>query len=108
MIRVNPRLETTFVTFQVCHLYDGAYFGEIALLMKDQKRIANVIAIEICEVYRLDRKNFKTCFVNNTELYKKIEKIAHERREKTLILEELHKKYILALEQTSLWNFPLD
>lgn len=85
----------------MCHLYDGAYFGEVALLMKDQKRIANVLAIEICEVYRLDRKSFKTCFLNNPDLYRNLERVAQDRRERTMILEDLHKKYLMALDQPS-------
>lgn len=72
--------------------------------MKDQKRIANVIAIEICEVYRLDRKNFKTCFVNNVDLFRKVERIAQDRRERTLMLEELHKKYLMAMEMPNMWG----
>ncbi|XP_017777441.1 PREDICTED: potassium/sodium hyperpolarization-activated cyclic nucleotide-gated channel 1-like [Nicrophorus vespilloides] len=80
---------------EICHLQDGAYFGEIALISKDQKRVANVVAIEICEIYRLDRRNFRNCFPTNSVFYKKIEQIAQERMEKTVLLEELHKKYVL-------------
>ncbi|KAK4878495.1 hypothetical protein RN001_011001 [Aquatica leii] len=89
---------TTCTGKEICHLYDGAYFGEVALLMKDQKRIANVYALETCQIYRLDRKQFRTCFSHNTDLYKKLEKTANIRLEKTAILEELHKKYLLSLE----------
>lgn len=45
--------------FQVCHLDDGDYFGETALLMKDLKRAATVVAVEITEVYRLDVIDFR-------------------------------------------------
>ncbi|KAF5280040.1 hypothetical protein FQR65_LT03295 [Abscondita terminalis] len=83
---------------EICHLYDGAYFGEVELLMKEQKRIANVYALEICEMYRLDRKHFRNCFLNEHEVTKKLEKVANARAEKTAILEELHKKYLLTLE----------
>ncbi|KAK5641304.1 hypothetical protein RI129_009851 [Pyrocoelia pectoralis] len=91
---------TTPTGREVCHLYDGAYFGEVALIMKDQKRIANVYALEICEVYRLDRKHFKTCCMYNTQFCKKLEKIAEERREQTALLEDLQKQYLISLDNS--------
>jgi len=36
---------------EVCHLEDGAHFGEIALVMPDARRVASVVAVEICELY---------------------------------------------------------
>lgn len=62
--------------------------------MKDQKRIATVFAIEICEVYKLDRKGFRTCFTHCADIYKTIEQLAEQRLEKTVIIEELHKKLL--------------
>lgn len=44
---------------EVCHLQDGAYFGEIAIILKNTKRTTDIIAIEVCEVYRLDKKAFR-------------------------------------------------
>lgn len=44
---------------QVCHLEDGTYFGEVALLMKDSKRVAIAIAVEVTLLYRLDSEDFK-------------------------------------------------
>lgn len=79
---------------EVCHLDDGAYFGEIALLQKDEKRIATVYALEICEVYRLDRKHFQYCFTSNTELCKKLQRVADERREQTALIEDLQNQYL--------------
>ena len=79
----------------MCHLQDGNYFGEVALLKKEQKRIANVVAIETCEVYRLDKKIFKQCLATQPEVVKKLEKVAQDRYNRTNFLEELHKKHIL-------------
>ncbi|KAB0800754.1 hypothetical protein PPYR_06493 [Photinus pyralis] len=79
---------------EVCHLYDGAFFGEIALLQKDQKRIATVYALEICEVYRLERKYFQHCFASNMELCRKLQRVADERREQTALIEDLQNQYL--------------
>ena len=70
---------------------DGAHFGEIALLVQDQRRVASVIAIEVCEVYRLDRRDFRKCIAVHSELFSEIEQIAAERMERTLAIEEQHK-----------------
>lgn len=86
---------STATGHEVCHLQDGAYFGEIALIRKDSKRIANVIAIEMCEVYKLESKVFKTCLAEQPDTYKRLEKICQDRYNRTNFLEELHKKHIL-------------
>ncbi|KAI4467253.1 i[[h]] channel isoform e [Holotrichia oblita] len=80
---------------EVCHLQDGAYFGEVALIKKDHKRIANVVAIEICKVYKLESKIFKMCLAEQPDTFKKLEKICQDRFNRTNFLEELHKKHIL-------------
>ncbi|XP_076762250.1 potassium/sodium hyperpolarization-activated cyclic nucleotide-gated channel 4 [Xylocopa sonorina] len=80
---------------EICHLDDGAHFGEVALLVADQRRVASVIAIEVCEVYRLDRKEFRKCIAVHTELFAKIEKIATERIERAMVIEEQHKRYLM-------------
>ncbi|XP_046832159.1 potassium/sodium hyperpolarization-activated cyclic nucleotide-gated channel 1-like [Vespa crabro] len=80
---------------EICRLNDGAHFGEIALLAPDQKRVASVIAVEVCEVYRLDRKDFRKCVAVYSELFSMIERIAIERIEKTMVTEEHHKRFIM-------------
>lgn len=71
---------------EVCHLEDGAHFGEIALVMPDERRIASVVAIEICELYRLDRADFARTIHPYPMLWERIKKIAIERHEKTIVL----------------------
>lgn len=80
---------------QICHLDDGAHFGEVALLVPDQRRVANVVAIEVCEVYRLDSKDFRKCIAVHTELFAHIEKVATERIERAVLVEEQHKRYLM-------------
>ncbi|XP_033179286.1 potassium/sodium hyperpolarization-activated cyclic nucleotide-gated channel 3-like [Bombus impatiens] len=79
---------------EICHLDDGAHFGEVALLVGEQRRVASVIAIEVCEVYRLDRKDFRKCISVHTELFAKIERLATERIERAMIIEEHHKRHL--------------
>ncbi|XP_063992242.1 potassium/sodium hyperpolarization-activated cyclic nucleotide-gated channel 1-like [Diachasmimorpha longicaudata] len=72
---------------EICHLEDGAHFGEIALVMADEKRVANVIAVETCELYRLERGDFIKTIHPYPMLWDRIKKIAMERHEKTMILD---------------------
>ncbi|XP_011298925.1 potassium/sodium hyperpolarization-activated cyclic nucleotide-gated channel 1-like [Fopius arisanus] len=72
---------------EICHLEDGAHFGEIALVMADERRVANVIAVETCELYRLERADFIKTIHPYPMLWDRIKKIAMERHEKTMILD---------------------
>ncbi|OXU25307.1 hypothetical protein TSAR_002133 [Trichomalopsis sarcophagae] len=80
---------------EVCFLEDGAHFGEVALLVQDQRRVASVVAVEVCEVYRLDRKDFRKCIAVHSDLFAKIERIATERMQRTVLIEEQHKRFTL-------------
>ncbi|XP_053985509.1 potassium/sodium hyperpolarization-activated cyclic nucleotide-gated channel 2-like [Hylaeus volcanicus] len=80
---------------EICHLEDGAHFGEVALLVPDQRRVASVIAIEVCEVYRLDRRDFRKCIAVHTELFANIESIATDRIERAVLIEEQHKRHLM-------------
>ncbi|XP_014605251.1 PREDICTED: potassium/sodium hyperpolarization-activated cyclic nucleotide-gated channel 1-like [Polistes canadensis] len=71
---------------EVCHLKDGAHFGEIALVMADERRVASVVAVEICELYRLDRADFARTIHPYPMMWEQIKNIAIERHEKTMIL----------------------
>ncbi|XP_018398491.1 PREDICTED: potassium/sodium hyperpolarization-activated cyclic nucleotide-gated channel 2-like [Cyphomyrmex costatus] len=76
---------------EVCHLEDGAHFGEIALVMLDERRVASVVAVEICELYRLDRADFARTIHPYPMLWEQIKKIAIERHERTTILNDVYK-----------------
>lgn len=58
--------------------------------MKNQKRVATVVAIEICEAYKLDRNNFIACFSHESNIYKEVEQVAKERFEMAAAMEEIH------------------
>ncbi|XP_034933805.1 potassium/sodium hyperpolarization-activated cyclic nucleotide-gated channel 1-like [Chelonus insularis] len=71
---------------EICHLEDGAYFGEIALVMPEV-RVATAIAVETCELYRLERSDFMRTIYPYPMLWERIKNIAIERHEKTKIID---------------------
>ncbi|XP_057672250.1 potassium/sodium hyperpolarization-activated cyclic nucleotide-gated channel 2-like [Diorhabda carinulata] len=79
---------------EVCHLEDGAHFGEIALLIKNTFRIASVVAVEVSEIYRLDQKDFVKAINPYPDLLANIQHIAEERMEVTSMLDEYNKREI--------------
>ncbi|CAH1788601.1 unnamed protein product [Owenia fusiformis] len=70
----------------VNRLGDGQHFGEIALLM-DERRVASVVALEMCDLYLLSRENFKSVLTEYPQMGRKIESVAQAR------LESIRKDY---------------
>lgn len=60
-------------------LYDGDYFGEIALLTRGARRTATVKAEEVCETYKLSRKDFRKVVEPHPEVLRHFEQIALQR-----------------------------
>ncbi|KAL7048835.1 hypothetical protein ACKWTF_003501 [Chironomus riparius] len=79
---------------ELCHVEDGDYFGEIAFILKNRKRITNVIAIEFCEIYILDYANLKKYAQINDTIMQKLTDSANNRMEVTLEAEEMFKKQL--------------
>ncbi|XP_066597834.1 tyrosine--tRNA ligase, cytoplasmic [Prorops nasuta] len=52
----------TFSGIEVCHLEDGGYFGQAALIYPEQKRLESVIATDICELLHFHYIDFKRLF----------------------------------------------
>ncbi|GJQ86960.1 hypothetical protein Trydic_g5174 [Trypoxylus dichotomus] len=71
---------------EVTHLKDGAYFGEIALLIPDTYRMASVISVEISELYRLDKRDFQRVIAPHPALVELIHGKAENRLEETIFL----------------------
>lgn len=65
--------------YEICHLTDGDHFGEICLLETDRKRTATIIALETCELYKLDQKDFERVIQPHTDLYERMQRVAYER-----------------------------
>lgn len=64
---------------EIAHLEDGSYFGEIPVVMNQKKRSSNVIAIEICDVYRLAREDYVKCIQSNSVLAERFLTVAKAR-----------------------------
>lgn len=74
--------------FQICHLEDGAYFGELALLMEDERWIASVIAAENSEVFVLSRVDFQYILTPYPDLLTHLQNIVLARPEQTSLFEK--------------------
>lgn len=60
--------------------------------MKDELRVASVVAVEICELYRLDRKDFVRAIYPYPDLLNTVTHIAADRMEITSILDEHNRR----------------
>lgn len=74
---------------QICHLEDEAYFGELALLMENERWIASVVAAENCEVYVLSRVDFQYILTPYPDLLVYLRNVALARPEQIPLLEKV-------------------
>lgn len=80
---------------EVCHLQDGAYFGEIALVLRTNRRVANIVTLETTQVYKLHKKDLETCLlIINRSSRRKIIKEAKNRLREVTKLEEEYKEQL--------------
>ncbi|XP_044758498.1 potassium/sodium hyperpolarization-activated cyclic nucleotide-gated channel 1-like [Coccinella septempunctata] len=79
---------TTASGREVCHLQEGSYFGEAALILNQRKSVSCVTALEICETYKLDSKTFRRCFKDNPEVFQRLRLEAERREEESNRLEK--------------------
>lgn len=63
----------------VSKISDGAHFGEISLLTRGNKRNATVKAEEVCETYKLSRRDFRKVIEPHPEIFRHFEQIAQQR-----------------------------
>ncbi|KAG5888994.1 hypothetical protein JTB14_033924 [Gonioctena quinquepunctata] len=63
---------------EICHLEDGAHFGEIALIF-NEPRVATVRAVTPCELFILNRSDFLDVLEPYPEIRDKITLLAQER-----------------------------
>ncbi|KAF5290202.1 hypothetical protein FQR65_LT11636 [Abscondita terminalis] len=92
LLRFNTFLKYSRNIEEICHLEDGAHFGEIALVMRDELRVASVVAVDVCELYRLDRKEFDRAIHPYPDLLDNIQRIAADRMERTNMLDEFDRR----------------
>lgn len=68
---------------------DGAYFGELALVIEDEHWIASVIAVEMCEVYILSRTDFQHALAPYSDLLAHLQNVALARLEQMPLLKKV-------------------
>ncbi|XP_011497277.1 PREDICTED: potassium/sodium hyperpolarization-activated cyclic nucleotide-gated channel 1-like [Ceratosolen solmsi marchali] len=66
----------TYSGKEICHVNDGDFFGENAVVQHEHKRETTAIALEVCEVLRFDRRDFVRLVPPKCEMYKAIESLA--------------------------------
>ncbi|KAJ8945715.1 hypothetical protein NQ314_009077 [Rhamnusium bicolor] len=69
---------------QICHLEDGAHFGEIALIF-NEARITSVVAVTACELLILKRSDFLETIQPFPQFKKNLLTLATERMKKTIL-----------------------
>ncbi|XP_014616306.1 PREDICTED: potassium channel GORK-like, partial [Polistes canadensis] len=82
----------TFWGKEICHLESGDHFGAEVLLNSQKRRYESVLALEVCELLRLDRQNFKLVVPRESELFNRIEKDTMKRIKLIEELEKLHQR----------------
>ncbi|CAH0545892.1 unnamed protein product [Brassicogethes aeneus] len=83
---------------ELCHLDEGSYFGEIALMSKSQKRTATVIALEISEIYYLDKVYFYGFLKKYPEFAKRIRTDAAAKLDISRRVEQMNKDFLFRKE----------
>ncbi|KAG5889002.1 hypothetical protein JTB14_033932 [Gonioctena quinquepunctata] len=73
---------------EICHLEDGAHFGEIALIF-NEPRVATVKAVTPCELFVLNRSDFLDVLKPYPDIKEKIILLAQERLMTTGYLMEI-------------------
>lgn len=73
----------------MCSLFDGDYFGDISIILTERQRLVTVVAVEFCELYRMDSKDFIEIIIPITELNDRFEKVAYDRYMEVKTFEKL-------------------
>ncbi|KAF5270816.1 hypothetical protein FQA39_LY18870 [Lamprigera yunnana] len=61
------------------HFEDGDHIGLVRLFITEQTDIDRIIAVEISELFRLDRKDLQNCISQDEEIFKHFREAAFER-----------------------------
>ncbi|CAH1104440.1 unnamed protein product [Psylliodes chrysocephalus] len=87
---------------EVCHLQDGRYFGEIDLILKkEQKCITTVIAVEICQIYRLKKVDFEKTLLSQRNVMREIIMYAESQLEYITLAEKKYKEQLFEKTYTA-------
>lgn len=71
---------------------DGGFFGETALLQPEHKRITTSIALEVCEIFRLDRREFHRLVTPGSDFYNRLKQFAYKRIQDMTVIENYDQK----------------
>lgn len=98
-VSTSTHLEIPSIIFflpQISHLYDGDSFGEIALL-KGINAVYTVIAVDPCDIYVLNRKNFLMIMDNYPEILERMQYLAqvHHDRTKNVVTSVTTSRFLL-------------
>lgn len=63
---------------QICHLEDGAHFGEISLIL-DEIRVSTVTAVSACEIFTLKKSTFLKVIEGFPEIKEKVFSMAQNK-----------------------------
>ncbi|VEN40245.1 unnamed protein product [Callosobruchus maculatus] len=63
---------------EMCHLDDGAHFGEISILFKE-RRLGSVLAATPCELFALSKSDFEKLLAPYPEIENRIKDLARDR-----------------------------
>lgn len=66
---------------------DESYFGEIALVMDTEHRIATIIAVETCEIYVLYRHDFRRFIAPYPDLLNRLQNVALENLNQSVLID---------------------
>ncbi|XP_057665250.1 potassium/sodium hyperpolarization-activated cyclic nucleotide-gated channel 3-like [Diorhabda carinulata] len=81
----------TFSGIELCHLEDGAYFGEISFVLKKDTRPFSVIAVETCQLYKIHKKDVEKIFSRHKNIHETMIKQAKLTVRAARILEKQYK-----------------
>ncbi|XP_035731580.1 potassium/sodium hyperpolarization-activated cyclic nucleotide-gated channel 1-like [Vespa mandarinia] len=82
----------TFWGKEICHLENGDHFGAEVLINSQKRRTESVLALEVCEVLRFNRQDFKRLVFHGSELFMRIENDITKRHKLIEELEKLHEE----------------
>lgn len=66
---------------------DESYFGEIALVMDTEHRIATIVAVETCEIYVLYRHDFRRFIAPYPDLLNRLQNIALDNLNQSVLVD---------------------
>ncbi|XP_046820125.1 rap guanine nucleotide exchange factor 4-like [Vespa crabro] len=82
----------TFWGKEICHLENGDHFGAEVLINSQKRRTESVLALEVCELLRFNRQDFKRLVFHGSELFMRIENDIIKRHKLIEELEKLHEE----------------